>query len=561
LRCTPHARPPRTQGGTTLILVLAGLVLGSVAYYLHSLSRSALVAQREQLTRQALAEAKEALIAWAAEYATQGPGHLPCPDTNGDGLREPVACGTFNTVIGELPWRSLGVPDLRDASGTRLWYAVSPNFVDREDRAVNADTQGILSLRGDIAADGIVALIFAPGPELPGQDRASVQAANVPIAVKRTHYLEGHDFDQGRFVIERGNEQRNDTVAVITAGELFPAVERRIKETMGLQLRKFLDWYAEKWSAHYGGRPVLPYPAAFDPNTLDHCGQPTLTEGMLPLGTCGHLLDWTYELDLASPPGAHASLEAAQCEQIDHAGKQPKTAAVQLKPGALSVLRCTATIRYGTDEGTGAYEVALRLRATLRHARSALSLPVAGTDVSISPAPQHQAFAFTLSGDTDIGIDLTATYSVHEGSGTSGATGVVLEIPVYAAKEKYVAEKSGQADWDKDDPTWIFRNEWQRVVYYAVSPSHLPNAGPGGCVVRDDCLRLIARHAETRQYETNSRVQALLILTGHGLPGRPRPSNEAGAYLEAENAAVGSPDFRQADVSLQFNDRVIALWP
>ena len=62
-----------------------------------------------------------------------GPGYLPCPDPDDDGWAEST-CGSLARHLGQaerlgrLPWKTLGLPDLRDGRGERLWYAVSTRY-------------------------------------------------------------------------------------------------------------------------------------------------------------------------------------------------------------------------------------------------------------------------------------------------------------------------------------------------------------------------------------------------------------------------------------------------
>ena len=93
-------------------------------------------AQRDRVSDRALAQAREALLAYAADRpinAAVGPGYLPCPDLDDDGWAE-ATCGSQNgdsgqaDRLGRLPWKTLGVPDLRDGYGERLWYAVSSKY-------------------------------------------------------------------------------------------------------------------------------------------------------------------------------------------------------------------------------------------------------------------------------------------------------------------------------------------------------------------------------------------------------------------------------------------------
>ena len=50
-------------------------------------------------------------------------------------------------IIGRLPWKTFGLPDLRDGSGERLWYALSPNFRDNPSVSpLNSDTRGSITV-------------------------------------------------------------------------------------------------------------------------------------------------------------------------------------------------------------------------------------------------------------------------------------------------------------------------------------------------------------------------------------------------------------------------------
>src|SRR3972149_3020211 len=87
--------------------------------------------------RDALAQAKAALIMYVTitNLSTTRPGAFPCPDTDNNGtanLYSGTNCPGYvsgsDVYVGRLPWQTLGLPDLRDSSGERLWYAVSRDF-------------------------------------------------------------------------------------------------------------------------------------------------------------------------------------------------------------------------------------------------------------------------------------------------------------------------------------------------------------------------------------------------------------------------------------------------
>src|SRR5574340_386012 len=93
MRPLQHRPPKAEQRGAALIVMLVIMVMGAAAFLISSLSRSALQIERDKTTAAPLAQAKQALIGYAASAdlpsnpsaATPRPGNLPCPDTNNDG--------------------------------------------------------------------------------------------------------------------------------------------------------------------------------------------------------------------------------------------------------------------------------------------------------------------------------------------------------------------------------------------------------------------------------------------------------------------------------------------
>ena len=152
---------------------------------------------REAVTHQALARAKEALVAFAASRPVDGivgPGYLPCPDLDNDGWAEST-CGSLSgdtgqeRRLGRLPWKTLGLPDLRDADGERLWYAVSskqkgllncetsPGCIDMSPEAA-LGTITVRDAAGNLLHDGTSTSLLAPSL---GGALAVVIAPGAPI--------------------------------------------------------------------------------------------------------------------------------------------------------------------------------------------------------------------------------------------------------------------------------------------------------------------------------------------------------------------------------------------
>jgi len=171
-----------------LLMALLGLATGVLVIgHMRSVQGDTSADGRTTL---ALAQAREALVGYAVTYrdvvnTDQVFGYLPCPDmgTGVEGQAQSACGGTDVTVVGRLPWKTLDLPPLRDASGECLWYAVSGNFKNNPKTAdlMNRDTNGLIEV---MAADGTgfiagasprqraVAVVFSAGTILSGQDRA-----------------------------------------------------------------------------------------------------------------------------------------------------------------------------------------------------------------------------------------------------------------------------------------------------------------------------------------------------------------------------------------------------
>lgn len=268
---------PRTQRGAALmlVLVLVGMLVAMFAVvFVNDLMRQN---QRQKATAQALALAKDALIGYAVSRRldTAPPenrlGDLPCPDIDNDGEAGSSCSNGGGTTLGRLPWKSLGLADLRDGDGERLWYAVSGSFKADPPAAcgspgaagcLNSDSRGTITVRNADAAisqngtnpdpftpSGAVAVVIAPGGTLQRQGAGSVQdrdpgnAAAINLA---SNYLDiGNGEDNANFTdsatdgfingpIYAGDRLIvNDSVLSIKYEDVMPLMERRAaKEAM-----------------------------------------------------------------------------------------------------------------------------------------------------------------------------------------------------------------------------------------------------------------------------------------------------------------------------------------
>ena len=201
------------------MLVLLALSVATLLF--GSLDPRILKDQRQAQTTRSLALAKAALLGYASSYPEQhrtgpGPGYLPCPDVDDDGSPD-SACPRAS--IGRLPWRRLGIHDVRDSSGERLWYVLADEFRNNPFKyePLNTETLGSLSLndREDYAA-----VVFAPGPSLSGQERHL--ARNNPI-----YHLEGNNaLPAGRQFFSYPHNS-NDRAIGLTGRKIVEAAELR----------------------------------------------------------------------------------------------------------------------------------------------------------------------------------------------------------------------------------------------------------------------------------------------------------------------------------------------
>jgi hypothetical protein len=121
---TATAFPTRERGAALLVLFAVLIAIaGSVGAAL--LRQSAAREPFSQQQARELALAADALRGRAFQQRCITPSLpadqlLPCPDSAGAEGQAGATCPGLTR--GWLPWRTLGLPPLRDASGTCLWY-------------------------------------------------------------------------------------------------------------------------------------------------------------------------------------------------------------------------------------------------------------------------------------------------------------------------------------------------------------------------------------------------------------------------------------------------------
>lgn len=180
-RPTAEAVTTDKQAGAALLILLALVTLVIASFLLTGISRVQHRLDAPPHNMKVLAQAKSALIAYSRlsdPDLTAGTGlklrYLPCPDLNGDGLEE-TPCGT-SSAEGWLPWMTLGLSPLRDASSSCLRYFVSSSYKQGASVVPSITPSlpaGDYTLRdaNRVLSTGVIAVVVAPGEVLDGQAR------------------------------------------------------------------------------------------------------------------------------------------------------------------------------------------------------------------------------------------------------------------------------------------------------------------------------------------------------------------------------------------------------
>ena len=217
--CCRHERQlRRRQQGVALLLVLLIAITLGLAFFFRPGNDDANRFTRERTSEDALTQARDALIGFAATYRDMRPpqdqvfGYLPCPDLDNDGawgvtpdpinypnLRNCPGAGG-QSLIGRVPWKELGIAALRDSANECLWYTVSGRAKDSPKTIpFNWDTLGQFivkdadgnTLAGATPHDRPFAVLLAPRNALNGQPRSSAGASECGGSNTASDYLEG----------------------------------------------------------------------------------------------------------------------------------------------------------------------------------------------------------------------------------------------------------------------------------------------------------------------------------------------------------------------------------
>jgi len=308
MKFSAGAATSRQQGIAMLLIMLLLFVVG-LGGLMAALSNNQSGARRNSDLTTAMNQAKERLIAYSVMHggyysATgSGPGHLPCPDTNGNG-QENSPCPA--TTLGRLPTSitlpSTAVMPLSDYGSDldqQFWYGISSAFRRAPAGVANTASAGSITVDGQT---GIAAVIIAPGNATGSQSRPGNGASN---------YLEAGNAAGTAYVTSNAAAPAdfNDRVVSISVSELMSPVTSRVVEVMHNQVKAYriangVYPDAANFAAAMVGAPLWLTTNQWLANTVYTPALPAFDTATIQFTSCSIIYSLNYLTDTISRSGA-----------------------------------------------------------------------------------------------------------------------------------------------------------------------------------------------------------------------------------------------------------------
>jgi len=582
-----YAVPGAKQQGIALILVafMLGLAVTTLLIANHSVTSNVL--ERERMTRQALSQAKESLIAWAVSHE-YNPGQFPWPDRNGDGNYDGSSdCATnsfaYSLFIGRLPSQPATSPcydpktglniyagysvypgvgkAFTDGHGNELWYAVSRNIVRNNQTGNEPDINPsiidnpplepwlrVFDLQGNLVSNRVAAVIIAPGPPLNGQSRSTAAAISNyldQITVGATTYS-NRDYGEANedfFIGNGSNNTFNDTLIYITIDELIAALEKRVAaEAKAALLAYRLD---------NGG--AFPFASPIG-STLNYSCKENLTQGFLPLDSpvafsstvscmSGNNCNGIDFSDISSVSFTNTTINfnwtgnTGSCTRSGRSctcsGAGSCTIFGVINYSCNSTGACTANLVNGSTAFIPAKTDVITTTGSAVSCGTRVTVPATGgatfTGATCSNPGLSPKFTVSRSGTSLTGSgfndQLIQPGMYISGNGIQDGTVVssVSSDTSLTMSKSTTAAGSSEIRISRLQP-WFFENGWSNYVYYAVSKS------PAGLTVG-----------------SKSEVEAVLITIGKEITDSPfAESKEA---MQSRTSSCSATDYLDSDAN------------
>lgn len=579
----------RREVGMASLLVLLLLVTVAAAWLTRALgTRAHTQDRRNAVTQAALAEAREALLGYAVRYpdvpgvaVTGGPGRLPCPDLRNDtgepaGAADAPCASRTGSALGRLPWHTLGLPDLRDGSGAPLFYAVSDAFRSHLSGPINSETAATLHLDACTGESTVVAVIFAPGEALSGQQRGPEATA--------ADFLEGINAQPGtRCFSSRRDARHNDVLLTVTRVDLMRLSERRVRGEVAASLRRYrrahgpYPWLAAAGSPEFRGTVGvalgrvalrLPDAATADPQQIQRAA------GAFP---AAFQISWsvpaggTLEQNGSRPPplacvrdsacdagaGARIGPDSSAWTEGRCKAQRPRLLACELALDTRDAQQVLVRRRYTVvlDSWPHTLSPPTRTRPRTQHFQA--------TERRLAMTPRAERMQITvrdfLVGENDIET-LQGETRLTLGPGDWVERFALEDVPLdleIGGEEIPPASAMDHQGSPGALPHWFTANRWHSQIRLGYAAANAPGAANLPCTRHAaGCLTVMRLRDAARKALT---AEAVIVSGGAPLTlhGQRRPSERDADYFEGANAfaaGTGAPLFEARLDAIDFND-------
>jgi hypothetical protein len=585
----------RQKGAALLILAAIVVAAGTWLMVTRLGAQASIVPRQRDYNARVLNEAKQALIGYVAMRAgqtgEQDPGALPCPEPAGaytsaakddDGV---AAANCSAPAIGRLPWRTLGIDELKDASGANLWYAISPGWhkpSSLTNTVINSNTPGQLTVDG--IANSAVALIIAPGPPMVSEAAtgcAAAQQVRTAAAINAADYVECDNATpaDASFVTTGPSRSFNDQVLMVTARDVLPGIEAAISKRIEREIVPALKtvYASNTWGTNVSvANPIYPFAAPFaDPaattsfqGSSASCAS-NVCQGLFPVvsnnvpgstsvctASAGSPCDPTFVRWTAGTVQGTAGLTLTS---------NPTTCTVaNVSPATTHATRLDCVMRVWSLLGLNG-TIDFRIQGTASNVGMALrqfdsAAVTLSSGALIAPSP---SVAMNADGTATVTINGRATVGPAAGGLGSIVSNLLCGLPLlsllFNCREVTVSvpftmfpDHSVLDARTSSSTGWFMRNEWYRVLYYAAAQGVTPTALPAGanCTpASTNCLVLDAANDK----------RALFLLAGRSLNGTAGNTRTLADFLDSTVNRDGDRAFETKPVNSSFNDRAIVV--
>ena len=303
----------RKESGIALVALLVLLIMAGAYAFYRSANFNFGRSQQDQKLQLRLAQAKEALIAYAVTD-NKRPGRLLCPDLIGDGISPLLSRDDCDAYIGWLPWKTLDLGDATDDHGTKLRYVALRWFGgDRTKPPLNSDTLSTIQLaEASITPSSLestpLGTLYLDIPIGSGADATDLKNDIVALIIAPRGELDARNADGDHYFFSGNSSSNadNDIIMPVTRQELMAAVEKRVAN----EVKHCIEQHA---AASANATRAYPWPAPFSATGFQ--GKAGSYFGQVPATQPGAGPEAALEQSIAQIQAASSALTSATTPQ------------------------------------------------------------------------------------------------------------------------------------------------------------------------------------------------------------------------------------------------------